>query len=92
MRSARLVTSRARDYAKGLIDAAPEGWIVMVQPPKRSTEQNNKIWPMLEDVSRQVDWYGRKLSPTDWKHVFTASLQKLDGVPNLDGTGFVALG
>ena len=47
---------------------------------------------MLADVSKQVEWYGKKLSPDDWKHVFTAGLRKLDVVPNLDGTGFVALG
>jgi hypothetical protein len=37
-------------------------------------------------------WHGRKLSPDDWKMVFTASLKKMDVVPNLDNTGFVALG
>jgi hypothetical protein len=47
---------------------------------------------MLTDISQQVDWYGKKLTQEDWKHVFTASLKKLDVVPNLDGTGFVALG
>jgi hypothetical protein len=47
---------------------------------------------MLGDVSKQVDWYGKHLSAEDWKHVFSASLRKLAVVPNLDGTGFVALG
>ena len=27
-----------------------------------------------------------------WKHIFTSSLKKMDVVPNLEGTGFVALG
>lgn len=40
-----------------------------------------------------MDWYGRKLSPEDWKHTFfSASLRQLDVVRNLNGTGFVALG
>jgi len=59
---------------------------------KRSNAQNRRLWAMLADISQQVDWYGKKLAPEDWKHVFTASLKKLDVVPNLDGTGFVALG
>jgi hypothetical protein len=47
---------------------------------------------MLGDVSKQVDWYGKRLGAEDWKNVFSASLRKLSVVPNLDGTGFVALG
>lgn len=46
---------------------------------------------MLTEISDQVDWYGRKLTPEEWKHVFSASLKKQDVVPGLDG-GFVVLG
>jgi len=81
-----------REYARRLITEAPQDYVVVIKPPTRSDDQNAKLWPMLGDVSKQVDWYGRKLSDEDWKHVFTASLRKLDVVPNLDGTGFVALG
>ena len=63
-----------------------------VKPETRSTAQNARLWAMLTEISEQVDWYGRKLSPEDWKHVFSASLRQLDVVPNLNGTGFVALG
>lgn len=66
--------------------------VVEVKPETRSLEQNARLWAMLTEISEQVDWYCRRLSPEDWKHVFTASLRKLDVVPNLDGTGFVALG
>lgn len=66
--------------------------VVEVKPETRSLEANARMWAMLTEISEQVDWYGKKLSPHDWKHVFTASLRKLDVVPNLDGTGFVALG
>lgn len=54
--------------------------------------QNAKLWGMLHDISEQVEWYGRKLSADDWKNVFSASLRKLDVVPNLESNGFVALG
>ncbi len=67
-------------------------FVVSVKEETRSTAQNARMWAMLADVSRQVDWHGRKLTPEDWKHVFTAGLRKLDVVPNLDCTGFVALG
>lgn len=64
---------------------------VSVKPKTRSLEQNSRLWAMLTDVSRQVVWHGRKLSPEEWKHVFTASLKRQDVVPGLDG-GFVVLG
>lgn len=63
-----------------------------IKPERRSSEANARMWAMLTEVSQQVEWYGKKLSPEDWKHVFSASLRKLDVVPNIDGTGFVALG
>jgi len=65
--------------------------VVDVKKETRSLEQNARMWAMLTDVSKQVVWYGRKLTPEDWKHVFTASLTKQEVVPGIDG-GFVVLG
>lgn len=84
--------AQARTNAIQAVKNAPEGWRVTVGEPTRSLDQNARLWAMLGDISRQVDWYGKKLSPEDWKHVFSSSLRKLEVVPNLDGTGFVALG
>ncbi len=63
-----------------------------VAEPTRNLDQNAKLWATLTDIAEQVDWYGKKLTPEDWKHLFTSSLRKLQVVPNLDGSGFVALG
>ena len=71
---------------------APDGYAVTVKEPTRSLEQNSRLWALLHDVATQVDWYGKRLTPEDWKHVFTSSLRKLEVVPNLEGNGFVALG
>ncbi len=71
---------------------APDGWAAVFKPPTRSLEQNSRLWALLHDVSAQVDWYGKRLTPEDWKHVFSSSLRKLEVVPNLEGNGFVALG
>jgi len=46
---------------------------------------------MLTEVAHQVDWYGQKLTPEDWKDVFTAALRRARVVPGIDG-GFVPLG
>ena len=65
--------------------------VLEVKPSTRSLEQNARLWAMLTDISRQVDWYGRKLTPDEWKHVFSAALKKQEVVPGIDG-GFVVLG
>ena len=65
--------------------------VLEVKPETRSLSQNARLWAILTDVSEQVEWYGRKLTPDDWKHVFTAALSKQDVVPGIDG-GFVVLG
>ena len=60
--------------------------------PRRSLDQNSKLWPMLTDISKQVEWYGHWLTQEEWKHVLTAALhteQKV--VPGING-GFVVLG
>lgn len=78
-------------HAKALLLAGHK-LVLKIDPETRSTEQNARLWSLLSDVSEQVDWYGRKLDPESWKHIFTSSLRKLDVVPNLEGNGFVALG
>ena len=66
-------------------------FVLEVKPETRSLSQNARLWAMLTDISQQVEWYGRKLTPDDWKHVFTAALSKQDVVPGIEG-GFVVLG
>lgn len=81
-----------RANALQAVREAPDGYVVQVREPTRSLEANARLWACLHEIAERVEWYGRKLSAEDWKHVFSASLRKLDVVPNLDGTGFVALG
>lgn len=57
----------------------------------RTIPQNKHLWACLTDVSRQVDWYGRRLSQWAWKDIFTAARHRQDVVPGIDG-GFVVLG
>lgn len=57
----------------------------------RTDEQNDKQWPMLRDISKQVEWFGQKHSPEDWKDILSAAWRGQKLVPGVDG-GFVALG
>lgn len=66
--------------------------VVSIQEMTRTLEQNARMWATLTDISEQVVWHGLKLTPEEWKHVFTATLKGQKTVPNLDGTGFIILG
>lgn len=93
MKSAFVMSHQlARRRAMDAVANAPDGYVVTVAEPTRNLEQNARLWAMLTDVSEQVMWYGKKLTPENWKHIFSSGLRQLDVVPNLSGTGFVALG
>lgn len=62
-----------------------------LEEQRRTIPQNKRMWAMLSDVSRQVDWYGNKLTDEEWKQVFTAAMLRQKTVPGIDG-GFVVLG
>ena len=87
-----LNTPEARETVRRWILGVPNGTIVELKSPKRSTDQNSLLWARLSEIATQVDWYGQKLTPEDWKDVFTSALRKARIVPSLEGTGFVQLG
>ena len=87
-----LTGAAARDRVCRWARSAPSGTRVEFKEVKRTLPQNDKLWACLTDVSRQVEWYGQKLSTEDWKDVFTASLRKARVVPGLDPGSFVLLG
>ena len=88
----KLVNLDVRRRCWEAIKSAPDGYVVTIAEPTRSLDQNSLLWPLLTELSHQLDWYGKKLTPENWKDLLTASLRKLDVVPNIDGSGFVALG
>ena len=65
--------------------------VVEIKPETRSLEQNARLWAMLTEISEQVNWYGNKLTPEEWKDVFSAAMKRSKVVPGLDG-GFVVCG
>jgi hypothetical protein len=80
------------DYTRAraceLIVKAPVGFIATVAEPKRTLEQNDKLWAMLTDLSVAKP-EGRRLIPEDWKvlmmHACGWECQFLEG---LDGRPF----
>ncbi len=55
---------------------------IIVRPVKsrRTLEQNAKLWAMLGDISRQVEWpvngLMQKLDAEDWKALMTAAVRQ----------------
>lgn len=81
-----------RRKAAGWCAKAPNGTRIEYRRSNRSLPQNNLLWARLTDVAEQVEWYGQKLAPPDWKDMFTASLRKARVVPGIDPGSFVLLG
>lgn len=86
-----------RDTAISWLDRAianggDGAWWSLIISDTRTDEQNKKLWPMLQDVSKQVQWFGQWLEKEDWKLIFLAALNReVRIVPNLENDGFVNL-
>lgn len=65
------------------IQNAPEGWIVTIKAATRTLAQNALLWVLLDDLARQVFWYGKYRLDEDWKIIITASLHGQESVPGI---------
>ena len=75
----RLAHPEARRRAMACVAEAPDGFVVTVQEPTRSTDQNAAQWPILEAFAEQLQWPVNgamvSLSAEEWKDVLTAAFQ-----------------
>lgn len=78
-----LANGQKRIEAVSAVNQARLGCTVTVKEPTRSSDQNRKMWAMLHDISRQVNWYGRHPSPEDWKDIFTAERKAQRSTPGI---------
>jgi hypothetical protein len=77
-----------RSRARHLIDKAPAGYVMTLDEPKRTLDQNNKLWAMLTDISVAMP-LGRRHTPDDWKAIFmNACGWECQFVEGLDGRPF----
>jgi hypothetical protein len=80
---------RAADWCK----RAPFGTRVAFKATKRSVPQNDRMYAMLGEVAAQMKHHGIPLKVDEWKLLFIDALKReMRVIPNLDGTGLVALG
>jgi hypothetical protein len=89
---------RSRDEAEKLCRTAQAGTYAEFMSPddKRTDAQNRKMWPMLGEIAKQVEWpkgSGMRLSSEDWKLMFLDALgYEMRMVPGIHMRGYVNLG
>jgi hypothetical protein len=79
-------------YRAGMLcTKLPDGTRIEFKGQRRSLPQNDRLWAMLTDVSRQKDHCGRLYTPEVWKLLFMDALfnQKTQLVPTLNNRGMI---
>ena len=72
---------------------APKDTRITFQEPKRTLDQNARMWAMLTDISEQKEHAGRKYDTDEWKCLFLHALeQEIKFFPSLDYKTFVPIG
>jgi hypothetical protein len=81
-----ILTNRfSRERFKRIVDQAPEGYVAEVREPKRTLDQNSRLWAMLTDVALSKPM-GRMHTPEEWKCIFMAAAGwEVAFLPGLDG-------
>lgn len=81
-----------RQKASTWVAKAPAGTRVEFKGPKRTLDQNARLWAHLTDVAEQATHAGKKWPTEVWKVLFLHGLQsEIQLVPSLDGSGLVPL-
>jgi hypothetical protein len=88
-----LANDSVRVRAMKWIHDAPEGTRVEFKEPKRTLDQNSRMWAMLTDIAAQMTHCGRRYDADEWKVIFMHALgRETRFVPSLDEKTFLPLG
>jgi hypothetical protein len=81
-----------RAKASAVIASAPKETRVEIAGPRRTVDQNARMWAMLADFAEQAEHHGRRYSAEQWKAIFMHALgQEVEFIPSLDGKTFIPL-
>lgn len=82
----RLIDHERRMRAHDAIDMAPAGYVVVLQEPTRTLEQNARYWSngVLAQIARRATVNGQRFSAEAWHEMFKRMFIGLDELP--DGT------
>lgn len=82
-----------REKALAWVRRVPVGWRVEFKEPKRSDEQNDRMWELLGRIAKRFTLLGKQYPPDDWKCVFMKAMGKESRfLPTLDESGFFPIG
>ncbi len=90
-RWAFIVTDSIRAKLHAWVDKAPPGMRITFMEAKRTDAQNRLMWPLLTDISEQLEWHGQKYTPDDWKDFLMHQLGNGRWMP-AEGGGMVPIG
>jgi hypothetical protein len=75
----------ARQRAANAVLKAPDGFICVVEEPRRTLSQNDRLWALLSDVAMSKP-QGRMHTPEEWKCIFMSACGwEVAFLPGLDG-------
>lgn len=71
---------RDRRFALVAVQRANLGMAVMIDHPKRTTEQNRRLWSMLQAIAdSDLTFDGDKIDAEEWKDVLGSAWLKMKG-------------
>ncbi len=86
-----LAHRQARQRALAAVSCAPEGHVVTIKPPTRTSDQNAKFHAIVSDIAKSgYAWGGKKRDAAAWKVLLvsghaTATKEGSEMVPGLEG-------
>jgi len=84
------------EWAFAIINKGLEGGSVQLTveryEEKRNNEMNKKGWALWTDISKHLEWYGKKRCPRFWKEFLSCEMGESEIVPNMNGNGFFVFG
>lgn len=82
MTSFILSSALIRSNAISAVTNAPEGFVVTVKEPTRSTVQNNMLHALFSDVAKSgFEWDGEPRDAMEWKALFVSGHTIATGLP-----------
>lgn len=71
---------------------AGQRMVIEVKPETRSNAENNLLHALIDEISRKLEWAGKKRDPEIWKRLLVAAWCRVHGesveiLPALDGHG-----
>lgn len=94
--SRHVITLRSeidRSKVMGWLRGAAYGFRIEVKEPKRSDIQNDRMWAMLNVISKHGAINGKRFLPEAWKCIFMQAMGKESKfLPTLDGESFFPSG